>query len=455
MSIFLFLILLFGLQFLCFLSAEYSAKKMKGNDDYFLGGKQLSFFPLMMTCIATQVGGGLVLGAADEAYHYGWQVLFYPLGAALGMMVLGMGVGQRLAALDVPTVAQIFEKVYGSPLLKKGASLLSITSLFMILVAQFIASSKFMLGLGIESTWIFVGFWAIVIAYTSLGGFKAVVSTDLIQASFFIGAFILAFVWSVFFSDLSVPRVFESGLMKELPMASEKLVAWLLMPLFFILIEQDMAQRCFAADAPKTIKRAAICSGLCVLIICSIPVWFGIAARESGIVVESGASVLMTGIQTLTHPWIAPIVACAVLAAIISTADSLINAISSNLNQDFKFTLFGSNEVRSAQIATMVISVSGLACSFFFDSIVSMLIQSYELSISCLFISVFFALFKKKGHALSASLSIAFGGIAFVLFRFLSIDSFREIYSIGFSLGGYLIGEAIMALRGAGRAYAH
>ena len=101
-----------------------------------------------MTFVATQIGGGLVLGAAEEAYQFGWTVLLYPLGACLGFVVLALGVGKNLARFQVSTVAEFFEVVYRSPLLKKMASLLSITSLFMILMAQVIASRKFMVSLG-------------------------------------------------------------------------------------------------------------------------------------------------------------------------------------------------------------------------------------------------------------------------------------------------------------------
>ena len=54
--------------------------------------------------------------------------------------------------------------------------------------------------------------------------------------------------------------------------------------------------------------------------------------------VPQGGSVLMTTITKTTNPWMTALVGCAVLAAIISTATSLINAISSNLSSDFKLS---------------------------------------------------------------------------------------------------------------------
>lgn len=92
------------------------------------------------------------VGAAEEAYRYGWPVFFYPLRASLGLILLGLGIGKKLSEFSATTVAQIFEIVYRSPALKRVASCLSILSLFMILVAQIIASQKFLVSLGFIST---------------------------------------------------------------------------------------------------------------------------------------------------------------------------------------------------------------------------------------------------------------------------------------------------------------
>ena len=104
-----FIIALFSLQAIYWLIAKRSSNNLKGKDDYFLAGRNVRFFPLFMTFLATHVGGGLVLGGTEEAYRYGWSVLLYPLGQALGFLVLGLGIGRRLAQFPVSTVAQIFE----------------------------------------------------------------------------------------------------------------------------------------------------------------------------------------------------------------------------------------------------------------------------------------------------------------------------------------------------------
>jgi solute:Na+ symporter, SSS family len=437
MNITLFVFLLFLLQFLYGYVGWRSSKKLKDESDYFLAGKNVSLFPLMMTFMATQVGGGVVLGAAEEAYRFGWAILFYPLGAALGFILLGCGIGQKLAAFHVTTIAELLEVVYGSAKLKKLASILSIVSLFMILVAQIIASQKFLVSLGLHSTYLFIAFWTVVIFYTAQGGLKSVISTDIVQAAFFSFIFFACFAL-VSFTGTAVPKMAHS-----ISGVSTKLWGWLLMPLLFMVVEQDMGQRCFAGATPRIVSRAAILAGICSFIVCLIPVFFGSLAGASGLAIPEGGSVLMTAIAATTNPLMTALVACAVLAAVISTATSLINAISSNLANDFRKV----KGLRGVKEITCALSAGAIFFAFFFDNIVDLLIQSYEFSVCCLFVPVLMALYGKEKEALPAWLALGFGAFSFFLFRFCPLFLPKEIASlilsfIGYAIGGYYVRSA-------------
>jgi SSS family solute:Na+ symporter len=435
MNITTFICLLFGLQLFYWAVGKRASKKIETNEDYFLAGKTVRLLPLTMTFLATQVGGGLVLGASNEAYRYGWAILLYPLGAALGLIFLGAGIGKKLAGFNVSTVAQIFEVVYKSANLKKIASVLSITSLFMVLVGQIIASSQFLVSIGFNNTPLFIAFWAIVIIYTAQGGLKAVISTDIVQASFFAIVFVVCFGLVAWSEPLAfqMPQLAESGFI------GSKLCGWLLMPLMFMVIEQDMGQRCFAGKSPKIVSQATLLAGIGTLIICCVPVFFGVLARNLNLPIPEGASVLMIAIEKTTGPTISAIVGCAILAAVISTATSLISAISSNISTDFQ----KNSSLKSVQWITAGISVAAIVFAFYFDNVVDLLIQSYELSVSCLFVPIFIALFNKKGNALAAWISVLFGVAGFILFRMYPIAIPKEVASILLSLLGFGLGYLI------------
>lgn len=437
----LFISVLFGIQIFCLVVGKKVSKGLKTNQDYFLAGRTVRVFPLMMTLVATQVGGGLVLGAAQEAYRYGWSVVLYPLGQSLGFILLAAGIGKRMAESKVSTVAELFEKAFSSRKLRQMASLLSIVSLFMIFVAQVMASKKFMISLGFDQNWIFLSFWALVILYTVVGGLKAVIATDIIQAAYFIVMFAIAIFVAKGGAITEVIENSSSLAFDEDP--APKMLGWLLLPFLFMGIEQDMGQRCFAADSPKTVTIATFIAAIVTLVTCVIPVYFGVLAKVANVEVVEGGSVFMSAIQSLTNPSITALIACAVLAAIISTADSLINAISSNLTQDFSWNTRGQRSIRFAQTITALISVAGLIFSYYFDNIVDILIQSYDLSVSCLFVPVMVALIKKKGSFQAAWSSFFAGGMAFFLFRSIPYAAPKEILSILISALVYFSVEKI------------
>jgi len=439
MDLTIFLPLLFGLQAFYWYIGKRASKNIQ-KEDYFLAGKKVPFFPLMMTFLATQVGGGLVLGAAEEAYRFGWPVLLYPLGNALGLIGLGLGIGRKLAGFQVSTIAQIFEVVYRSRMLRTIASTLSVISLFMILVGQIIASSKFLASLGMTNTVLFVAFWGIVILYTMRGGLKAVISTDVVQALFFSLIFFLC-IGFAFNSEISIS--FPLPQWESFSLVSSKLWGWLLMPMLFMAIEQDMGQRCFAGGSPRIVSMATLWAGIISFIVCLVPIFFGILGKNLGIEAPPGSSILIAVIAKTTNPLTTALAGCAILAAVISTATSLINAISSNLSSDF----IKKDSMKTVQWITAIISIAAIFSAFFFDNVVDILIQSYDLSVSCLFIPIFIALFKKDGHFLSALFSILFGSIAFCLFRIVPIPFPKELASIFCSLFGFIVGEAIFRFR--------
>lgn len=54
--------ILIGLQSICLFVGFKASKKHRSQSDYYFAGKSLTFFPLLMTFVATQVGGWIDLG---------------------------------------------------------------------------------------------------------------------------------------------------------------------------------------------------------------------------------------------------------------------------------------------------------------------------------------------------------------------------------------------------------
>lgn len=433
----LFIGILFILQVFYYILGRMSSRSVEEDGDYYLSGGGVRFFPLMMTFLATQIGGGLVLGSCDEAYRMGWSVILYPLGAALGLIVLGLGIGKRLASFQVTTVAQILEEAYQSKGLKWIASILSIGSLWITFVAQLTASRSFLSTMGVDHLGIFVLFWFFVFYYTSRGGLRAVIATDVAQALFFLAIFSLCASFLV----VDYPIPLQTG---QLP-PTEKMTGWFLMPLLFMLIEQDMGQRCFTGGSKKVVSRATMTAGLLMIGVCLIPVYIGVLARELQLIFPEGKSVLLGTVEALSNPWVTALVGCAIVAAIISTVSSLINAISSNVMNDF----IQVKKVKVLQRTTFAFSIAAMFASLFFERVIDVMIFGYELSVSSLFVPIFMALFaKKKMEPIVGILSFLLGFGSFIYFIFFPSPWLpKEVMSLLLSFGGFVIG-LVLAKRG-------
>jgi SSS family solute:Na+ symporter len=434
----LFFFLLFVLGAGCLWIGKKASAQTHNNDDYFLAGRTLGVIPLMMTLLATQLGGGALMGAAEEAYTRGWIVLCYPLGMVLGLLVLGLGFGAKIRKLQLTTVAEIFEKIYHSPGLRKLASLLSIISLFLILVAQGIAARKFFLALGFESNLLFSLFWGTLIIYTMMGGLRAVVNTDILQASFILLSFLIVII-GYFVCQTDAHIIVSTVSSNSHSFSSVPWLTWLLMPLLFMLIEQDMGQRCFAARRPGIVSLSSCLAAGILFLTCLCPIYFGTRAGELGISIPEGSSALIASVKALTNPIVSTFMIVAILMAIISTADSLLNSISSNLSCDF--SIFRSEKIKLTRLLTCGVGLSTLGLSFLFDNVVSVLMFSYELSVSILFVPILMGVLWKRPKKFSAIIAIFFGGLGFLLFR----DwSFKELWSLGFSFIGFCLTEVVL-----------
>ncbi|SCA63967.1 Uncharacterized protein SCG7109_BU_00020 [Chlamydiales bacterium SCGC AG-110-M15] len=425
-----------------FILGYLSSRDLKDNHDYFLAGKDLGLPSVFFTLIATQIGGGMILGTSEEAYQSGIYGILYSLGMCLGFIALGLGLGARLRNLNVSTVAEIFEKKYKSKQLKSFASFLSIISMFGIFVAQVVASRRFMLGLGMESELFFLFFWGFVIAYTVIGGLKAVVVTDTLQ----VGLVILIFT-GVFITH-SAGHNFSDYIANIGPF-DEPSLSWtglLIMPMCFSVIEQDIAQRCFSARTPNTARNAAFLSGLFIFAFSFVPVFFGMLTRISGIDIPEGASPLIVYLQQSTGEFVFVLIVCGLLAAITSTADSLLCAISSNLAQDFSFEFIGlKRSLGLSQMITLILGILGLIVAYFFNNILALLIQSYELPVSCLFVSVLYSLFTDKLDKRAASASVIVGLLSYIVFHVYTPKFMPpEILTLGFSFVAYFIPHSLL-----------
>lgn len=448
MSTLIFLIIFFTLVTIYFTLGIYASKKTKTNTDYFLAGRNLGLFNVTFTLIATQLGGGMLLGTSLKAYEIGLFGILYTISITLGFLFLGLGFAAKLQELQISTTAQLFETKYHSAALRKFASALSIITLCGILIAQVIASKAVLASIGIDSNIIFILFWIFIISYTIIGGLNAVVITDTAQVILIILVFGGIFIYNIF----TEPNIFKSMYIftsNQNNFIFNKstildLLPILIMPALFTLIEQDLAQKFFASRNKKIAAFSSIFAGSFMLIFALIPIYLGIKANLLGIDIPHQASPLISVLKFSTNNIVFMFAVCGIIAAITSTADSLLCAVSSNLSQDFDFSFLRiQNKLKLSKFITSIIGVFVIISSYFFTAdIINILVSSYEISVSCLFIPLVLGIYLKKPNKNAALFSIIFGLSSYLFLKILSVP-LHSIIALIISGFGFFIGNFI------------
>jgi len=447
MNYLLFIAIFFSFGLLYFVLGWIASKKIKTNSDYFLAGRSLGLTSVTFTLLATQIGGGMLLGTSQEAYNIGFYGIMYTVGMSLGYILLGLGFASRLRALNISTVAELFETKYNSPILKKLASILSVATMFGLVIGQIVGSKFLIESLGIHNEFVFLAFWAIIIAYTIMGGLKAVAMTDTAQVIFIILLFGGIFVYSLygetepFFSATSIMKygeIFDTSKITFL-----KAIGITLMPALFSLIGQEYAQRFFASKTKMIAALSAILASILMILFSIIPIYFGMKAKLLGMPL-SGSPLIMA-ISELTHEFVLILAVCGLIAAITSTGDSLLCSISSNIAQDFDLSSFKiKNKVTLSKIITLIAGILAVIGSYFVPkNIITVLIGSLEISVCCLLVPLLFAYFKDNLNKNAAIGSIVFGLIGFIFFKIYPIPFPAGIAELGLSLIGYFVGDTI------------
>ncbi len=421
-----------------------ASKNIKDNTDYFLASRDLGIFAVMSTLIATQVGGGLILGTTAEAFNIGLYGITYTLGMSIGFLLFGLGIASKLQSLGIATTPELFEKKYKSIALKKIASLLQVITMSGVLIAQIIASKALITSFGFTNEPLFIAFWIFTIAYTMAGGLKAVVWTDMFQTIFIIIIFTSMFAYAVFTEPQTLFNLhINQSAFDASQINYSQLIATLLMTVMFSLIEQDLAQRFFAARTKKVAAFAALGATAFMIMFSLIPIYFGMQAALANIVIPTEfSSPLIPYLATFTNEFILVLAACGIIAAITSTADSMLCAISSNIAYGFDLSFLGFSPLTRSKIITLIVGIGAFGASYYMpQNIIAVLTSSYEISVVCLFVPLIFSYFTNYVKKEAAIGAIIGGLIGFIGFRIWEPTIPKEILTLGLSLIGYGIGN--------------
>ncbi|MDH5214631.1 MAG: sodium/proline symporter, partial [Gammaproteobacteria bacterium] len=168
--------------------AIWSRRETKTLSGFFLAGKKLPFWVVAFSTNATGESGWLLLGLTGMGYAVGAQAYWVMVGEVIGIALSWTLISRKLKRLsdetDSITLPDVFAARFDDRrhILRSIAVVIILTMVCAYVTAQMVASGK-ALGafVGLEyPTAVIVGA-IIIIAYTFVGGYKAVAYTDVLQ----------------------------------------------------------------------------------------------------------------------------------------------------------------------------------------------------------------------------------------------------------------------------------
>lgn len=340
----------------------YFFGKNKSIADYILGGRNLGPWATSLSAQASDMSGWLLLGLPGMAYAlYGGttEAIWVAVGLAVGTYLNWLIVSKRLrvytlAANDSITLPDYFENRFQDK--KKVLRVVSaafIAIFFLVYTAaQFAAGAKLfsaVFGLGYTPALIIGS--VIIVSYTFLGGFMAVCWTDVVQGILMFLALIIVPVISVG----ALGGVQNTILSANQIAASEGAAMFSLFPrdaaggISLIVLISSLAwglgycgqphiiTRFMAVKKPSYLRPARVIATIWVLVTLSFAVIVGVLGRVY--IPETLADserVFMALVEMVFRgsPIIIGILMTAILAAIMSTADSQLLVTSSAIAND-------------------------------------------------------------------------------------------------------------------------
>ncbi len=455
----------------------YQGRKVKTGSDFAIAGRKLPGWIAALSERATGESSWALLGLPGAAYATGLLEIWTAIGCVAGILfawiVLAWRLRDEAEKYQADTFTDYIAKSHGESAkwIRIVGSSTIVFFFFFYVGAQFIGGGKTLENLfGIEKIYGMLIVVGLVIPYTIYGGFRSVTYTDVVQAIIMIVTLIVAPIAGIIYlnnlpegvayaatvgealtkagdsySTLTGGAVLQNGsplsntLNDIFPnggniisgLGTGIIIAGAFSWFFGYLGGQPQLSMRFMAITDKKQAKKARNIGVAWTIIAYIGAlfigWLGIAIfGPEGL--KDQETVMPEVLTTIFHPIVAGILITGVLAAIISTANSLLILSSTELSDNIIKPMFhGSdnrNSLRTSRIITAILSVIALVLAYFSSGDMIYTIVGYVWAgIGSTFsVVIMLTLFWKRYHGTAAILTIASGLIFTIIWISTGMD---------------------------------
>jgi SSS family solute:Na+ symporter len=432
------------------------SRRMGSLEDFFLGGRRFPAGLIYVSLTSSWFGATSVLVTADEALRTGLGAVWVVgLPAVATVILLAVVFARPLHRLSVLTWSELVELRYGRLTRLLTAVLLG-WYIAVLAASQMVALGQFLKGfLGLSYGGSLLAGTAVVLLYTAVGGLRSVVFTDLLQFVLLVAGVVVLFLlvagrapWSEVEAAAAVGRPGFFNLFGNFPenglMFLSFTLAWTISP---IALQRIQAARSVGAARRGLAATAATLLGLYVLVVLA-GVW-SLPAFASG----PPAYPLVAEIAAGRTSFLAGgLIFIAVLAAILSTMDTAVNAGALVLARDFFEKFVPSARRRPVfwgRAATLIVGLAALAAALRFRSVLKTIGLSSEIMAEGFFIPGLAMIFLKRPRPLAGLLGLVCGG-GFAVVSFLGAMGVLPLglpawprslpYGLALSAAGFAVG---------------
>ena len=412
-----------GFYLLVMLVIGFYASKRAGTSstEFMVAGRNMPVMLCSMTIVATWFGGGSMMGGAGASYQGGLlAVVADPFGAASCLLLVGFFFVRIFRRLRLLTVIDFFENRYG----KTAATIAAIGSISSnigwtggLLVAFgviFQSLTNIPLEIGI------LGGALVVFIYTCVGGMWAVAMTDFVQIIIIvIGLLCLLVVvlidvggWANItphLADNSFSLMPEDG---DAAVWLNYFRAWVIFGLADVSA-QTLMQRASSARTEQVAQNSFYIAGVAHLIIGLIPVMLGIIASVTMLGITSPETIIPELALAHLHPVAIAIFVGALLAAIMSSADSALLAAASvfsvNILPLFKNQISDRERLLATRIAIPVLGTIAIYVAIRVQLVYELILDANSVILVCVTVPFILGIWWPKANR-AAALSSMLGG---------------------------------------------
>lgn len=409
----------------------WASRYQKTAADFYVGGRRFGTLTVTATQMASAFGGGMMVAHVGLGYAYGLAELVYLVALSAGVVLLASLVAGWLRRQDFYTTTDWMVAQYGESRLLRGVA--SGTSMLVTMgwwVSQPIAAGKVLhalTGLPVEVGIIVSA--AVVVLYTMWGGIIAVAWTDLAQLGLMLVGMLvlLPLAWS---AAGGLEAILAAVPPENLgPWAPGKAVVWgwVLAVLPGQMVLQVYHQRIYAAKSVVVARR-----GLYILAAgCLVAgVWasgLGMAIRTLAPELADQDAAMTWAVMNLLPKGVAVLVLGAIVAAIVSTADSALHSTASSITRDLYQGIFRLDATDVEVLAfsrrcILGLGLVGILIALWLPFIIKVLVLGYSLTASGLLFPLYLGRFWKGARRAGAIAGMLAGVGVAAVFSFPPLD---------------------------------